>query len=86
LKLIQELRSAGLSVDYSLTAAKSDKQFKRAQELKAAHVVRLEASPSGELMAKIKNLKSREEWTGNPAEAVRQLCPGAERRPATGAG
>ncbi len=32
LKLIQDLRSAGLAVDYSLTPAKSDKQFKRAQE------------------------------------------------------
>src|SRR5207248_6719631 len=37
LKLIQDLRSAGFAVDYSLTAAKSDKQFKRAQELRALH-------------------------------------------------
>jgi histidyl-tRNA synthetase len=73
LKLIQELRSAGLSVDYSLTAAKSDKQFKRAQELKAAHTLKLEANPSGELTARIRNLQSREEWTGNPTEAASRL-------------
>src|SRR5437870_3543265 len=34
LKLIHDLRAAGLVVDYPLTPAKSDKQFKRAQELK----------------------------------------------------
>src|SRR5690349_5999623 len=33
LRLVQDLRSAGRSVDYPLTPAKSDKQFKRAQEL-----------------------------------------------------
>jgi histidyl-tRNA synthetase len=73
LKLIQELRSAGLSVDYSLTAAKSDKQFKRAQELKAAHTIKLEANPTGDLTARIRSLKSREEWAGNPAEAASRL-------------
>jgi histidyl-tRNA synthetase len=73
LKLIQELRSAGLCVDYPLTAAKSDKQFKRAQELKAAHTIKLEANQAGELVTRIKNLKSREEWAGNPAEAAGRL-------------
>ena len=73
LKLIQELRSAGLSVDYSLTAAKSDKQFKRAQELKAAHTIKLEANPAGELTARIKNLKTREEWAGSPTEAASRM-------------
>jgi histidyl-tRNA synthetase len=73
LKLIQELRSAGLSVDYSLTAAKPDKQFKRAQELKAAHTIKLEADPAGGLSARIRNLKSREEWSGNPVEAAARL-------------
>src|SRR5581483_7390146 len=33
LKLVQDLRAAGYTVEYSLTPAKSDKQFKRAQEL-----------------------------------------------------
>ncbi len=73
LKLVQDLRSAGLSVDYPLTAAKSDKQFKRAQELKAALTIKLEQSPAGELVARIKNLNSRTEETLSPAEAVNRL-------------
>ena len=40
LGLVQSLREAGLSTEYSLTAAKGDKQFKRAQELGARVVVR----------------------------------------------
>jgi histidyl-tRNA synthetase len=50
-----------LAVEYSLTAVKPDKQFKRAQELKAAHTVRLERNAAGELAATLKNLKTREE-------------------------
>jgi histidyl-tRNA synthetase len=73
LKLIQDLRAAGLSVDYPLTAAKSDKQFKRAQELKAALTIKLERSPTGEPMARIKNLTSRTEEVLSPAEAVKRL-------------
>jgi histidyl-tRNA synthetase len=70
LKLIHELRASGLAVDYALTPAKSDKQFKRAQELKAAHTVRLERNPAGELTAKIRNLKTREEKALAPAEVA----------------
>jgi histidyl-tRNA synthetase len=73
LKLIQELRSAGLSVDYSLTAAKSDKQFKRAQELKATHTLKLERTPSGELLARVKSLKTRQEGVVTPADAATWL-------------
>ena len=73
LKLIQNLRSAGLAVDYPLTAAKSDKQFKRAQELKATHTLKLERSPSGELVSKIKNLETREERQASLAETARAL-------------
>jgi histidyl-tRNA synthetase len=73
LKLIQDLRSAGLAVDYSLTPAKGDKQFKRAQELKAAHTIRLERSEGGEILARIRNLKTREETVVTPAEAAARL-------------
>ena len=76
LKLIQELRAAGWAVDYSLTPAKSDKQFKRAQELKAAHTVRIERKDSGELMARTKSLKTREECivaVGEVAGCLRTL-------------
>ncbi len=73
LKLIQNLRSAGLAVDFSLTPAKSDKQFKRAQELKAVHTIKLERGLSGGLSAKIKNLKTREEKTCDPANAADRM-------------
>jgi histidyl-tRNA synthetase len=57
LKLIQELRSAGCAVDYSLIAAKPDKQFKRAQELKVNFTIKIESQQS----IKLKNLQTREE-------------------------
>jgi histidyl-tRNA synthetase len=73
LALIQELRSAGLAVEYPLTPAKPDKQFKRAQELKAAHTLKLERDAQGAVMAKIKDLKTREETAASPADAVSRL-------------
>ena len=73
LRLIHDLRSHGVSVEYSLTRAKSDKQFKRAQELKAARTVRLERSPAGELTAKLKDLKTREERSLTLQELISQF-------------
>jgi histidyl-tRNA synthetase len=73
LRLIQDLRAAGFAVDYSLTSAKSDKQFKRAQELKAAHTLKLERNAAGELMAKVKNLKTRQETVVAVGEAAARL-------------
>ncbi|HTL58102.1 MAG TPA: histidine--tRNA ligase [Candidatus Limnocylindrales bacterium] len=70
LKLIQDLRGAGLAVDYSLTAAKPDKQFKRAQETGARQTIKLERNNSGQLMARVRSLKTREEKTTAPAEAA----------------
>ena len=61
LGLVQSLRLAGLTVDYTLTPAKPDKQFKRAQELKAAYVAQLARAESGEIAARVKNLKTRNE-------------------------
>jgi histidyl-tRNA synthetase len=60
-------------VDYSLTPAKSDKQFKRAQELKARHTIKLERNPAGELLARIKDLKTRQETVIPAAEAAGRL-------------
>jgi len=71
LKLIQELRVAGLAVDYSLTPAKADKQFKRAQELKATFTARLENNST----AKVRNLKTREEKTVAPGEVAALIVP-----------
>ena len=76
LRLIQDLRARGLAVDYSLTAAKSDKQFKRARELKATHSIKLERSQAGELVARIKHLETREETVAPAALAADRLCEG----------
>jgi histidyl-tRNA synthetase len=76
LMLIQDLRAAGLAVDYSLTPMKSDKQFKRAQELKAAHTLKVERNAAGELVAKVKNLKTRQEIIVPTGEAAVQLREG----------
>jgi histidyl-tRNA synthetase len=57
LKLVQDLRMAGYAVEYPLTTAKSDKQFKRAQELKATCTAKFESDS----YVRIRNLKSREE-------------------------
>jgi histidyl-tRNA synthetase len=73
LKLIHNLRSHGLSVEYSLTKAKSDKQFKRAQELKASRTVRLERSSAGEVTVKLKDLRTREERTLEVEQLVKEL-------------
>ena len=55
MRVVQDLRSAGLVVDYSLVPAKSDKQFKRAQELNATHTIKLERSAAGEIQAKARS-------------------------------
>ena len=72
LNLIQILRSAGLSVEFPLTATKPDKQFKRAQELKVSCTAKLEKSPAEGLVAKVRNLKTRSEKAG-PLEKVAEL-------------
>jgi histidyl-tRNA synthetase len=69
LKLIQELRAAGFAVEYSLTPAKPDKQFKRAQELKAAFTAKVES----ESYVRIRNLKSRDEIVAGFADAANHL-------------
>ena len=56
LKLVHDLRAAGYAVEYPLTPAKPDKQFKRAQELKVAHTARLENDD----YVRIRNVKTRE--------------------------
>ncbi len=63
LNLVQTMREKGYAVEYSLTPAKSDKQFKRAMELKARYSVRLFSPEPGGLKLKLKNLASREEKT-----------------------
>jgi histidyl-tRNA synthetase len=68
LRLVQQLRSEGLAVEYSLTALKPDKQFKRAVELGA----RFTAKAEGDTL-RVKNLKTREEKTVPASEAAAVL-------------
>jgi histidyl-tRNA synthetase len=69
ISLIRELRRAGFAVEYSLTPAKVDKQFKRAQELKAAKTVRLESAD----YVRIRDLKTREEVVAGVADTANHL-------------
>jgi len=68
LQLVQQLRSAGLVVEYSLTALKPDKQFKRAVELGA----RFTAKAEGDTV-RVKDLKTREEKALPAGEAAPAL-------------
>ena len=61
LHLVQRLREAGKCVDYPLAPAKPDKQFKRALDLGARRVVRLEAGADGSHRAWVKELSTRSE-------------------------
>lgn len=70
LKLVQELRTAGFAVEYALTPSKSDKQFKRAQELKAAFTVKLE----NDAYARIRNLKTRTELVSGAGDVKNHLA------------
>lgn len=69
LRLIQNLRSAGLTAEYSLIPAKSDKQFKRAQELKSVFTAKLES----DCYVRIRNMKSRDEIVAGFADVLNHL-------------
>ncbi|MFO1487995.1 MAG: histidine--tRNA ligase [Verrucomicrobiota bacterium] len=69
LKLVQSLRNIGLAVEFSLTAAKPDKQFKRAQELKAAHTAKMDSQD----YVRLRNLKTREEVVTGVNDAINHL-------------
>ncbi len=72
LRLVQQLRDTGLTVEYSLTPAKPDKQFKRALELNALFT--LKAEPDA--MARIKNLRTREEMVVPQIDVLQRLKAG----------
>jgi histidyl-tRNA synthetase len=76
LKIVQDLRWAGFSVDYSLTPAKPDKQFRRALELQPANTIKLEHTSDGTLAVKLRSLKTKEEKTLPPAELTAELRRG----------
>ncbi len=69
LKLIHDLRAGGFAVEYPLTPAKPDKQFKRAQELKVANIVQLENCD----YVRIRDLRSRKEIVVGVADTANHL-------------
>jgi histidyl-tRNA synthetase len=69
LKLVHDLRAAGYAVEYPLTPAKADKQFKRAQELKVAYTARLENDD----YVRIRNAKTRDEIVTGISGAANHL-------------
>lgn len=62
LRAIQELREAGVSVDYSLVPMKGAKQFKRAVELNAIRTARIDRPEGGGAEFVVKNLSTRDEF------------------------
>ncbi|MBI3415431.1 MAG: ATP phosphoribosyltransferase regulatory subunit [Verrucomicrobia bacterium] len=60
LAYIQQLRDSGRAVDYPLTGVKSDKQFKRALEIKARVMFKLARTGTG-LVFSVRNLIAKEE-------------------------
>ena len=69
LKLVSDLRAAGYAVEYPLTPAKPDKQFKRAQELKVGHTAKLENDD----YVRIRNVKTKNEIVTGLAGAANHL-------------
>jgi len=79
LHAIQQLREGGVAVKYPLTLTKADKQFKRAQELGATNVGKLERAAAGELVFNLKDLKTKQQHTGPVGKVVDMLRAGRER-------
>jgi len=70
LRIVQELRDAGLRVDFPLTAAKVGKQFQTAEQLGARQAVLVgEEWPN----LKIKTLATREEITVSREDLQKSL-------------
>jgi histidyl-tRNA synthetase len=76
LKLVHDLRSGGFTVEYSLVPAKPDKQFKRALEMNALRIIKLERDASGAPTVRLKNLRDRTEKTLPLEQASGAFSPG----------
>jgi histidyl-tRNA synthetase len=81
LRLAHQLREAGLAVEIPLAQMKSDKQFKRALELKAGYTLRLESLADGSQIAVAKNLETREELRGPATDLIPRLASESAVRP-----
>jgi histidyl-tRNA synthetase len=72
LGVVQQLRQGGVSVEYSLTAAKGDKQFKRAMELGSSATVRC-LQKEGAITYTVKDLAARQETEVGAAEVGNEI-------------
>jgi histidyl-tRNA synthetase len=81
LRLAQQLREAGLAVEIPLAQMKSDKQFKRALELKAGYTLKLERLADGSQIVVAKNLGTREEIRGAATDLIPRLVKEANFQP-----
>jgi histidyl-tRNA synthetase len=83
IRLIQDLREQARVIEYPLTLAKPDKQFKRALELGARWTIKLERADGGGTQARLKDLNSREEILVTADEVLSYLqndpVPGKEQ-------
>jgi len=70
---VQKLRERGLTVEYPLSPAKFDKQFKRAIELNARYFIKLQKESSGKVVARLKDLCSREEKTDSVETIINSI-------------
>ncbi len=75
LSLIQKVRDSSYTVEYPLSSARYDKQFKRAVELDATWFIKLEKNSSGKIVAMVKNTRNREERAITPDEILNLLKP-----------
>ncbi|HEV8543100.1 MAG TPA: histidine--tRNA ligase [Verrucomicrobiae bacterium] len=75
LGLVQQLREAGLAVDYSFVSAKSDKQFKRAQELHARFLARC-FRKDGQVFCALRDLRQAKQTEVPMSQAVEVIVSG----------
>lgn len=73
LRIVQSCRDAGFSVEFSLSATKPDRQFKRAIELGARHIAWLSKQPDGRTAVRLRNSTTRSEIVVQPTELITQL-------------
>jgi histidyl-tRNA synthetase len=73
LGLVQRLRDVGLRVDYSLAPSRIDKQVKRALELNATFLVRIQRQTAGGRSILLRDTRTRAESTLSAGELVARL-------------
>lgn len=72
LGIVQRLRDQGRSVEYSLTPAKGDKQFKRALELNARFTLRCIEKDGSEICL-VKDLREQKQWEAPLDQVAEQI-------------